>query len=42
VHARQPHEAIVQSCNTYFYALGEALQNAPGKTGIDRLAKNRA
>ncbi|MBN2195578.1 MAG: penicillin-binding protein 2 [Polyangiaceae bacterium] len=33
------HEAIVVSCNTYFYALGEALQNAPGKTGIDRLAK---
>jgi len=33
------HEAIVESCNTYFYALGEALQNAPGKTGIDRLAK---
>ena len=33
------HEAIVKSCNTYFYALGEALQNAPGKTGIDRLAR---
>jgi len=33
------HEAIVVSCNTYFYALGEALQNAPGMTGIDRLAK---
>jgi penicillin-binding protein 2 len=33
------HEAIVKSCNTYFYALGEAMQNAPGRSGIDRLAK---
>ncbi len=33
------HDAIVVSCNTYFYALGEALQNAPGKAGVDRLAK---
>jgi penicillin-binding protein 2 len=33
------HDAIVESCNTYFYALGEALQNAPGRPGIDRLAQ---
>lgn len=32
------HEAIVVSCNTYFYMLGEALQNQPGGNGIDRLA----
>jgi penicillin-binding protein 2 len=33
------HEALVVSCNSFFYALGELMQNAPGKTGIDRLAK---
>jgi penicillin-binding protein 2 len=33
------HEGIVRSCNTYFYALGEALQNAPGTPGIDRLVQ---
>jgi penicillin-binding protein 2 len=33
------HEAIVRSCNTYFYTLAEAMQNAPGRSGIDRLAK---
>lgn len=32
------HSSLVQSCNTYFYELGEALQNSP-KSGIDRLAR---
>ncbi|MFC1641172.1 penicillin-binding transpeptidase domain-containing protein, partial [Myxococcota bacterium] len=31
------YEAIVKSCNTYFYALGETMQNSPGRAGIDRL-----
>jgi penicillin-binding protein 2 len=40
VHAHvNLHQAIVRSCNSYFYALGEAMQNAPGRSGIDRLAK---